>query len=91
MSAKVDKRTEAGWTDDIRDERPKDSVIEFSVRVLRPKASYPYVKPVWESRITAPIGATKKHVESISEAWLKTMEAGLELAQLGSLGSEEGD
>lgn len=56
------------------------SVIVLSVKVLRPAAEYPYERCVWESEIRAPVNGGKAHVETIVGAWVKTMEAGIELA-----------
>lgn len=57
------------------------SRIVFSCKVLRPQDEYPYERAVWESTVEAPVGAATKHVKGISEAWIKSMEAALELAK----------
>lgn len=56
------------------------SVILLSVKVLRPSTEYPYERAVWESEIRAPVRGSSEHVDSIVGAWIKTMEAGIELA-----------
>jgi hypothetical protein len=64
------------------------SVIQFSVKVLRPMDKYPWEHAVWESEIRIPVTDDREHVQSVAEAWVKTMEAGIDLAASFSKGQK---
>lgn len=56
------------------------SRIELSVKVKRPTEKYPFEREVWSSEISVPVTDSRDHIEAVVEAWVKTMEAGIELA-----------
>lgn len=57
------------------------AVIQFSVKVLRPSDKYPYEREVWASEIRVPITDSAEKIESVAAAWIKSMDAGIELAK----------
>ncbi len=60
-------------------ERRFGSMIVFSVKVLRPMEQYPYERAVWDSEIRVKVGANPQEIDTVTKAWLKTMEAGVEV------------
>lgn len=76
----VEERQAAAAERELQERFP--SVIVFSCRVLRPVTEYPYERSVWESEVRAPVSSAGEHVEAIAGAWVKIMEAGLELAKV---------
>jgi transcription antitermination factor NusA-like protein len=65
------------------------SMLVLSVKVMRPSAEYPYEVSVWDSEIRVAIGTEDKNVDSIVTAWVKSMEAGVEIAQAFSQADKE--
>lgn len=61
-------------------EKKFGSVLQLSVKVLRPMDKYPFERAVWDSEIRVPITEESEKIDAIVNAWVKTMEAGLELA-----------
>jgi hypothetical protein len=82
------KKTQEEITEERLNER-FGSVIQLSVKVLRPLPTYPWERAVWDSEIRVPITESSEHVQSVISAWVKTMEAGIELATSFSTSKEE--
>lgn len=57
------------------------SVIQLSVRVLRPSDKYPYERQVWSSEIRVPVADGGENVQAVVTAWIETMDAGIALAK----------
>jgi hypothetical protein len=65
------------------------SMLVLSVKVLRPSAEYPYERSVWDSEIRVAITDKDKNVDAIVTAWVKSMEAGVEIAKAFSHADKE--
>jgi hypothetical protein len=57
------------------------SFLVLSVKVIRPSPEYPYERAVWESEIRVGIDNNDRDINPIVTAWVKSMEAGVEIAK----------
>lgn len=56
------------------------SFLVLSVKVIRPSSEYPYERSVWDSEIRVSMD-NRDDIDSIVQAWVKSMEAGVEIAK----------
>ncbi len=70
------------------------SVIQFSVKVLRPSNEYPYENSVWESELRCPVKGvrpTKAELEAVTTTWVKMMETGVTVSRMANeIGASDG-